>query len=627
MGAKDPPSIEPDDWFGLLDDAPAPTPQPPPEPPEPSRKKTPVVLPSIDDAPASEGPEAWEWDPSDAPRQPPPSFTRTQSFSVEDVQSFAHELRRPTAEVMDDEGALSPAELSPAEESDAPPEAEGAAGAFIDFGWFPAPEPPAPEPPAPEPPALEPPAPEPPAPSPRAFFAVDPPEDDALSFEFDTPTPRGVSAGPISTAVTRASRPPVNPTAPGIPSVMASRRAGSSTMIFGVGDAAPAALPPPVPIPRPSTPIVPRASTIPPMAEPAPTPEPRESRPPTPVRPPAPLSVMRAPTPIVNPIISAEARGGPLSPHALPLTPTPIAPAPTEDLLHPTPSTVPPPVDPAARLGHRAPPRLPPRSRPTGQIPGPSTFKPPTSPRAGALPPLPPPPSRQAPAPPPFKPQPAAEPPPPPPPPSMSPLAAALSDAPFADENSWSAPLADDVTPVTFPRRQDLARASALRQHKATPAVGIVIPEEAIPTTRSPAPAPAPAPQEELGELALRREMRERFELDDFSGALGLAQRLVEIDPHDGEALRIDEQCRKRLRAIYIGRLGDLDHVPVLTMARSELRWLALDHRAGFVLSLIDGGSSIEDIIDVSTMPSFEVLRTLHMLHTQNVISLRRPRR
>lgn len=208
----------------------------------------------------------------------------------------------------------------------------------------------------------------------------------------------------------------------------------------------------------------------------------------------------------------------------------------------------------------------------------------------------------------------------------MSPLAAALSDAPFADENSWDAPLDDDVTPVTFPRRQDLARASSLRQHKATPAVGIVIPEEAIPTTSAPA-TPDAAPHEEVGELSLRREMRERFELDDFSGALGLAQRLVEIDPHDGEALRVAEQCRKRLRAIYIGRLGDLDHVPVLTMARSELRWLALDHRAGFVLSLIDGGSSIEDIIDVSTMPSFEVLRTLHLLHTQNVISLRRPRR
>jgi hypothetical protein len=76
-----------------------------------------------------------------------------------------------------------------------------------------------------------------------------------------------------------------------------------------------------------------------------------------------------------------------------------------------------------------------------------------------------------------------------------------------------------------------------------------------------------------------------------------------------------------------VGRLGELTQVPTLTISRSELRWLTLDHRAGFVLSLIDGASSIEDIIDVSTMPTFEVLRTLYVLLSQNVISLRRPRR
>lgn len=153
--------------------------------------------------------------------------------------------------------------------------------------------------------------------------------------------------------------------------------------------------------------------------------------------------------------------------------------------------------------------------------------------------------------------------------------------------------------------------------------MGIVIPDEAIPTPMT----PPSMPFDEASELALRREMRERLLLEDFNGSLGLAQRLVEIDAHDGEARRVVEQCRKELRASYLTRLGGIDHIPVLTISRSELRWLALDHRAGFVLSLIDGGSSIEDIIDVSTMPSFEVLRTLYTLHTQNVISLRRPRR
>ena len=92
------------------------------------------------------------------------------------------------------------------------------------------------------------------------------------------------------------------------------------------------------------------------------------------------------------------------------------------------------------------------------------------------------------------------------------------------------------------------------------------------------------------------------------------------------EARRIADTSRTRLRAIYIGRLGALDQVPVMMIPHAELRWLALDHRAGFVLSLVDGTSTIEEIIDVSTMPQLEVLRTLYNLLSQSVISLRRPR-
>ncbi|MFO0628393.1 MAG: hypothetical protein U0325_22660 [Polyangiales bacterium] len=210
----------------------------------------------------------------------------------------------------------------------------------------------------------------------------------------------------------------------------------------------------------------------------------------------------------------------------------------------------------------------------------------------------------------------------PPPLPPRAPPAPAPRPPAATDENSWNSPPADEVTPVVFPRRDDLAAAAARRQHKATPAVGMEIPQDAIPTPLAP-----PAHPEFGGDVSARREMRERLELNDFNGALGLAQSLTEIDPHDGEALRVADLCRQRLRAIYVGRLGELTQVPTLTISRNELRWLTLDHRAGFVLSLIDGASSIEDIIDVSTMPTFEVLRTLYVLLSQNVIALRKPRR
>ena len=72
--AKDPPSVEPDDWFDLLDDAPPPAPQVPPSS-DHSRKKIPVVTPSVPPdafSPTAVYPaETWEWAPSPTPPPPP----------------------------------------------------------------------------------------------------------------------------------------------------------------------------------------------------------------------------------------------------------------------------------------------------------------------------------------------------------------------------------------------------------------------------------------------------------------------------------------------------------------------------------------------------------------------------
>jgi hypothetical protein len=172
---------------------------------------------------------------------------------------------------------------------------------------------------------------------------------------------------------------------------------------------------------------------------------------------------------------------------------------------------------------------------------------------------------------------------------------------------------ATPVVPVAEPMRG-----------QQTPVVQHSIPPEA--QRSSLPPRRGSAPQRSLMPPSTRREMVDRFELGDFTGALSLADTLLEIDRTDAEARRIAETSRNKLRAIYIGRLGTLDQVPVMMIPHAELRWLALDHRAGFVLSLVDGTSSIEEIIDVSTMAQLEVLRTLYNLLSQNVISLRRPR-
>ena len=74
---------------------------------------------------------------------------------------------------------------------------------------------------------------------------------------------------------------------------------------------------------------------------------------------------------------------------------------------------------------------------------------------------------------------------------------------------------------------------------------------------------------------------------------------------------------------MYAARLGPLDRVPLVVVPRAQMRWLSIDHRAGFVLSLIDGSSSIEMILDVSGMPKLDALRILHELVQQKIVSFK----
>ncbi len=119
------------------------------------------------------------------------------------------------------------------------------------------------------------------------------------------------------------------------------------------------------------------------------------------------------------------------------------------------------------------------------------------------------------------------------------------------------------------------------------------------------------------------REMRERFSFGDYSGALVVAEEMLEDNPEHPAALKYAESCRQVLEQMYTTRIGPLDRVPFVAVPQEQLRWLNLDHRAGFVLSHIDGSCSLEQILDVSGMPTLDALRILFELVQQRVISFR----
>ncbi len=122
--------------------------------------------------------------------------------------------------------------------------------------------------------------------------------------------------------------------------------------------------------------------------------------------------------------------------------------------------------------------------------------------------------------------------------------------------------------------------------------------------------------------LDLATEMAERYALGDFTGALTAAELLLGREPDHAGARQYAASSRERLEQLYTSRLGSLTGVARVIVPENDVRWLGLDHRAGFVLSRIDGRYTLEELLDVSGMPRLETLKTLAELVSLRAIEI-----
>jgi hypothetical protein len=131
-----------------------------------------------------------------------------------------------------------------------------------------------------------------------------------------------------------------------------------------------------------------------------------------------------------------------------------------------------------------------------------------------------------------------------------------------------------------------------------------------------PRPPPPPAPTDPFDEV------RELYDAGDFRSALVMAEALLETSPDHAEARSCAASCRETLAKKYLSRLGGLAKILRVAIPPDEIRWLSLDHKAGFLLSCIDGTSSIEEVLDVACMQEFEAIRILHDFRELGVIEI-----
>ncbi|MCC7535547.1 MAG: hypothetical protein IT379_05015 [Deltaproteobacteria bacterium] len=134
-----------------------------------------------------------------------------------------------------------------------------------------------------------------------------------------------------------------------------------------------------------------------------------------------------------------------------------------------------------------------------------------------------------------------------------------------------------------------------------------------------------PLPSIDIEPPNLVTEMEERFALGDFTGSLATAELILGADPGHELARRYVETCKETLERLYCARIGDMRSVPSVAVPTVELRWLGLDHRAGFLLSLIDGHTRVDELLDVSGMSRLEATRILAGLIEAGVVRMSEP--
>ena len=131
-------------------------------------------------------------------------------------------------------------------------------------------------------------------------------------------------------------------------------------------------------------------------------------------------------------------------------------------------------------------------------------------------------------------------------------------------------------------------------------------------------PTPARA---QLAPVGLR-ELEDAYAVGDYTRALQIAEQLLARSPDDLSARRYAQNCRDVLTQMFAARLGPLDQVITMVVRPEEVQWLSLDHRAGFLLSLVDGQSTVDEILDISGMTRLDALKILHDLAEQQVVKL-----
>jgi hypothetical protein len=109
--------------------------------------------------------------------------------------------------------------------------------------------------------------------------------------------------------------------------------------------------------------------------------------------------------------------------------------------------------------------------------------------------------------------------------------------------------------------------------------------------------------------------------------ALFLLTRLLDLAPLHPEGSRLASECRQALERDCLSAIGSESAILATAVSTEELKGFALDNVSGFLLSVMDGATDVETILDISGLPRLLALRHLRSLLDRGIVVVASGRR
>ncbi len=127
---------------------------------------------------------------------------------------------------------------------------------------------------------------------------------------------------------------------------------------------------------------------------------------------------------------------------------------------------------------------------------------------------------------------------------------------------------------------------------------------------------------EKLSAEILLQDAHEAIESEDLEGALELLRAAATRDPDRIELEGFVDGVRSRLLKQYRDQVGDVEAIPRIIADQAAVMRFNLPADAGFLLSLVDGQTTVQEIVSISGMDAFDAFQILKSLLEANIAAV-----